>query len=215
VNYIYDLPFFKNSTSAFLRQSVGGWRMSGITSLMTGEPTGFYGCGVVNPATGGAYNTGIGGSYDCNTVGKLKISKSVVSDTAVGPQVRWFDPSTVAQPSMSQLYANGESGMFGYMGRNVLTGPGRNNWDLALFKDFSFPWFNGEHSTLQFRLETFNTFNHTQWEYVNTGCNGNVNGDGTAAFGRSCGGSQYNAGNGEVNTAWNPRNVQLGMKFLF
>ena len=105
--------------------------------------------------------------------------------------------------------------MFGYMGRNPLTGPGRNNWDLALFKDFSIPWFNGEHSTLQFRLETFNTFNHTQWEGVNVGCNGNPNADDSPAFGRSCGGDTYNTGNGEVSSAWNPRQMQLGMKFQF
>ena len=209
VNYIYNLPFFKNSKSALLRQSVGGWQVSGITAVMTGPPTGFYGCGV------NGFNTGIGGSYDCNPIGPLKISKSIYNDLTYGPITRWFDPSTVAQPNESQLLANGEPGMFGYMSRNPLTGPGRNNWDLALFKDFSVPWFNGEHSSLQFRLETFNTFNHTQWEGVNTGCSGNPNLDGSPAFGRSCGGDTYNAGNGEVNSAWNPRNVQLGMKFQF
>jgi hypothetical protein len=209
VNYIYNLPFFKHSPHSYVRQSVGGWQVSGITALMTGPPTGFYGCGVKG------FNTGIGGSYDCNPVGPLKISKSIYNDPTYGPITRWFDPSTVAEPNQSQLLANGEPGMFGYLSRNPLTGPGRNNWDLALFKDFAFPWFNGEHSTLQFRLETFNTFNHTQWEYVNTGCNGNPNLDKSPAFGRSCGGDTYNAGNGEVNSAWNPRNVQLGMKFLF
>jgi hypothetical protein len=47
------------------------------------------------------------------------------------------------------------------------------------------------------------------------GCNGNPNGDGSPAFGRSCGGDQYNAGNGEVAGDWGPRDVQLGMKFIF
>jgi hypothetical protein len=209
LNYIYDMPFFKNSTNKFAKQTVGGWRLSGITAIMSGPPTGFYGCGVAG------YSTGIGGSYDCNPTGALKISKSVVNDPTYGPMVRWFDPSTVSQPALSQLAANGEPGMFGYMGRNPLTGPGRNNWDLALFKDFQLPWAKSEHSTLQFRLETFNTFNHTQWLGVSTGCNGNPNTDGSLAFGRSCGGDQYNPGNGEVNSAWNPRNIQLGMKFLF
>ena len=208
VNYIYDLPFFKNSTNKYAKQTLGGWRVSGITSLFTGEPTGFYGCGVKG------YSTGVGGSYDCNTVGNLKISKSTVDDPTYGPMVRWFDPSTVAQPTLSQLYANGQAGMFGYMGRNVLTGPGRNNWDLALYKEVALPWFRGEHSSVQFRLETFNTFNHTQWLYVNTSCNGNPGSDGSLAFGRTCGGSA-NPSNGEVNSAWNPRNVQLGMKFVF
>jgi len=208
INYIYALPFFKHASSAFVRQSAGGWQVSGITAIMSGPPTGFYGCGVAG------YNTGIGGTYDCNPVGPLKIAKSTVNDPTYGPMVQWFDPATVAQPTLAQLSANGQPGMFGYMSRNPLTGPGRNNWDLALFKDVQFPWFRGEHSTLQLRLETFNSFNHTQWQGVNTSCNGNANADGSPAFGRSCGGS-LNTGNAEVNSAWNPRNIQLGIKYLF
>ena len=95
--------------------------------------------------------------------------------------------------------------MFGYMGRNALTGPGRNNWDLALHKDFQLPWFRSEHSTLEFRVETFNTFNHPQWKTINASCNS------TIGFGQPC----TQVGNAEVSGAWRPRNVQLGMKFLF
>jgi hypothetical protein len=97
-----------------------------------------------------------------------------------------------------------------------LTGPGRNNWDIALEKNFSLPWFGGEHSTLQFRFETFNTWNHAQWQYVNAGCSGST------PFGGSCtpftssgapGGP--NVGEGEVNGDWGPRNIQLGLKLQF
>ena len=56
--------------------------------------------------------------------------------------------------------------MFGWMGINQLTGPGRNNWDLALLKNFTAPWFRGEHSTIQFRWETYNTFNHPEWQGI-------------------------------------------------
>src|SRR5579863_502344 len=208
LNYIYDLPFFKNSTHGLVRQSLGGWRVSGITSFFTGTPQDFE-CGV------SGYSSGIGGAYRCNTTGPLKISKSTYNDPTYGPMVRWYDPSVTTQPALSQLYANGQLGMFGYMGRNALTGPGRNNWDLALFKEFQLPWFGAERSSLQIRMETFNSFNHPQWKYFNAGCNGSANSDGTPAFGRTCGGDTYNAGNGEVNSAWAPRQIQLGMKFTF
>src|SRR5208337_512724 len=99
--------------------------------------------------------------------------------------------------------------------RNVLTGPGRNNWDLALHKEFRLPWWGKEGSILQFRWETFNTFNHTQWNGFNSGCSGAPNTDGTPAFGRPCGGTQYNLGNGEVNSAWDPRIMQFALKFIF
>ena len=94
-------------------------------------------------------------------IGKVAIKKGAYNDPVYGPTRQWWDQGTVAQPQYSQLFANGESGMFGNMGRNMLTGPGRNNFDLALEKNFQTPWFRGEHGTVQFRLETFNTFNHT------------------------------------------------------
>jgi Carboxypeptidase regulatory-like domain len=212
LNYIYDLPFFKHSQYAVARQALGGWRISGITSFFTGTPQDFS-CGI------DGYANGIGNGVRCNSAGSVKIHKSTyvdsdpnTADPSIGPRLRWFDPSTFAQPEYLQLLANGQSGMFGYMGRNPITGPGRNNWDLALFKEVSLPWFRGEHSTLQIRWETFNSFNHPQWNDVSIGCNGT---GGIAAFGRTCGGDTYNAYNGLVDSTWAPRQMQLGMKFLF
>jgi hypothetical protein len=205
LNYIYNLPFFKNSSNAVARQVVGGWQVSGITSFYTGEPTegnnsgSTYGCGV------NGFATGIGTGVRCNTVGPLKIHKGVVDDPQYGPVPTWYDVNVVTQPLISQLAANDEPGMFGYMGRNLLTGPGRNNFDLALHKEVKLPWFRSENSTLQIRLDTFNTFNHPQWKYVNTGCVG------TIPFGQPC----NQVGAAEVSGAWSPRNVELGMKFIF
>ncbi len=45
------------------------------------------------------------------------------------------------------------------------TGPGRDNWNIALFKDFTLNEARG--SRFEFRVESFNTFNHTQWN-INT-----------------------------------------------
>ena len=198
MNYIYNLPFFKTSSYAVARQALGGWQLSGVTSFYTGEPVDF-GCGV------NGFGTGIGTSVRCNTVGALKIQKGTVNDPQFGPVPTWFNPSVITQPLASQLEANGQAGMFGYMGRNALTGPGRNNWDLALHKEFKLPWFRNENSTLQVRLDTFNTFNHTQWNSVSAGCSGSI------SFGQPC----TQLGNAEVASAWAPRNVELGMKFIF
>jgi hypothetical protein len=132
-----------------------------------------------------------------------------VNDPQFGPTPSWFDPNVIAQPELSQLYFNGEPGMFGYMGRNVLTGPGRNNWDMALMKNFQVPWFSGEHSTMQFRWETFNTFNHPQWKSINAFCGGNT------PPGEPCSGNLNNLGNGEVSGAWQPRIMQLALKLIF
>lgn len=209
MNYVYDLPFFGSSSNPFLRQGLGGWKLSGITSFYTGQPINF-GCGI------SGFSTGIGGNVQCNTVGPLKVHKHVGNDPTFGPALVWFDPSVATQPNAAQLFANHQPGMFGYMGRNVLTGPGRNNWDIALLKDFKTPWFRSESSTLQFRLETFNTFNHPQWNSINSGCNGDPNPDGSPAFGRSCASGLVNGIlNGEVNGTWPPRVMQLALKFTF
>jgi len=203
LSYIYELPFFKNSSNKFAKGSLGGWEISGISSFFTGEPVDFN-CGVTG------FNSGIGAGARCNTVGAVKIQKTIANEPGYGPTLRWWDPNTVTQPTASQLLANGESCMFGCMGRNMLTGPGRNNTDLALLKNFTMPWFAGEHSTLQFRWESFNTFNHTQYQYANTGCNGNT------PFGVSCGtAANGNGSNGFVNSAWAPRIVQFGLKLIF
>jgi hypothetical protein len=98
--------------------------------------------------------------------------------------------------------------MFGYMGKYAFAGPGRNNWDMGVTKNFFLPWFNGERSKLQFRWETFNTFNHPQWNGVAVFCSS------VTAPGEPCNGPN-NVGNGEVSSAYNPRIMQLGLRLEF
>lgn len=200
MSYIYDIPFFKNAGNAFERQALGGWQVTGTGSFFSGQPADFN-CGV------SGYGTGMGGNMRCDVVGKVQIKKGTFNDPTYGPTPTWWDPSTVAQPLFSELAANGGPNMFGNMGRNIITGPGRNNWDMALMKNFSAPWFSGEHSTVQFRLETFNTFNHTQWKGFNTGCSG------SNGFGVTCNNNTNSPG--EVNATWDPRILQFALKFIF
>ncbi len=202
LNYIYALPFFSHVGNGVARSVLGGWEVSGIATFRTGTPIDF-GCGIAG------LSSGVGGPVRCNSLGPLRVKKGVVDDPQFGPTATWFDPGVIGQITVPQLAANGEPGMFGYMGRNVLTGPGRNNWDLALLKNFGAPWFGGEKASVQFRLETFNSFNHPQWNGVNAGC-----GSQTPA-GQPCSGNDNNLGNGEVNSAWPARIVQLGLKFVF
>ncbi|MBZ5542587.1 MAG: hypothetical protein LAO07_02770, partial [Acidobacteriia bacterium] len=207
MNYVYELPFFKTSSSAVARSLLGGWKVSGITSFFTGSPIDFL-CGI------SGLSSGIGAGVTCNSLGKLQIKKGVVNDPEFGPTPTWFDPNTIGQVTLDQLRADGQPGMFGYMGRSVLTGPGRNNWDIALLKDFELPWFGAEHSALQFRWETFNTFNHPQWgsfgaSAINAGCSS------LTPPGAPCGDAENNLRNGQVNAAWPARIMQFGLKFLF
>jgi hypothetical protein len=209
LSYIYQLPFFKNSSSGFVRSAFGGWQVTGITSMFTGEPINFT-CGV------SGYSTGIGQDAVCDTPGHVAIDKGTYADPTYGPTKMWWNTAAISQPTMSELYANGEPCMFGCMGRAQLTGPGQNNWNLALEKNFELPWFSGEHSTMQFRLETFNTFNHPEFQGVNAGCSGSTPlGGSCSPFTATGAPGGPNVGDGEVNSTWPQREIQLGLKFIF
>jgi hypothetical protein len=90
---------------------------------------------------------------ELNLVARTFVNLAIlISGTA--PDGDGFDLSTVSNTSSYTLQVNGVPGNY-------------NNWDLGLTKNFQLPWYNGEHSNLQFRWETFNTFNHPQWSGVN------------------------------------------------
>jgi len=192
VDYIYDLPFLKNS-AGWAKNAFGGWQVSGIATFMTGTPIDI-GCGM------SGLSTGIGGGMRCNASG-TQSGQSTVTDPTFGPTVQWFNVGAFTQPALDQLYADGQPGMFGSLGRNTVIGPGRNNWDLSLFKNFSVT----ERVGMQFRFKTFNTWNHTQWRGVRTGCSDSVD------PGESCAQGSF----GQVSSAWSPRIIQMGLRVTF
>ena len=70
----------------------------------------------------------------------------------------WFNTGVFQRPSgRGDLGNNCNNGKF--------KSPGFNNHDLSLFKRFR---VMSEKRTLEFRMETFNTFNHTQSAGVGT-----------------------------------------------
>jgi hypothetical protein len=94
----------------------------------------------------------------------------------------WIDPSSFAAPA---------TGYFGNSGANIITGPGLNDWDLALEKNFQL----GESWRLQFRAELFNAWNHAQFQ----------NPDSTVG----------DANFGQITSARDAREIQFGIKLLW
>jgi hypothetical protein len=134
-NFVYDLPFLKNSPNKGLKMAFGGWEISGIIAAQSGAPL----------------NIGLSGSN----------VSSIVPNTSNRPDVSGsgHDPHTVAQWFDTSIYSAPAAGTFGNTPRNYVRGPGRDNWSLSLFKNFP---FNERGSNLQFRAEFFNVWNHTQ-----------------------------------------------------
>ena len=93
---------------------------------------------------------------------------------------------------------------YGNMGRNVLRGPGINNWDISIMKNFQFT----ESKYLQFQSNFFNAFNHTQF-FGPTLDGGSIGGGGT--FG------QVTTDSTPSNSPYyrGPRIVQFALKMFF
>jgi hypothetical protein len=102
-----------------------------------------------------------------------------------------FNPGVFARP------ARGDTGN---IGSGIVRGPGINNWDLTLFKNFP---IKSEKRSVQFRWEFYNFVNHTQFSGMNT----------TATF--SATGQQTNAALGQATAARPARIMQVSLRFRF
>jgi hypothetical protein len=132
-NYVYVLPFFKDSSNVALKNVLGGWEISGITTINSGQPI-----PRISESTNGFLRGG---------------RANIVGDPAAGEQTAdryWFNPNA---------YAPAADGTFGNSVRSEFRQPGRNQTDLSLSKNFGF----GAYRRFQFRADLINAFNHTQW----------------------------------------------------
>jgi hypothetical protein len=101
----------------------------------------------------------------------------------------WLNPANFGNPA---------PGFFGNCGRGVFGGPGLNNWDVGLLKDFHV----SERFRVEFRSEFFNAFNHAQFDLPSTGVIGTGNQTNNPGFGR-------------INSAERPRVIQFGLKLYY
>jgi hypothetical protein len=174
-NYIYELPFFLHSNSAWERNLIGGWQISGVTVAESGVPIN------VNYGTD---TLGLGGGTTNrpNLVSQVGYPKK---------QLAWFNTNAFAAPLAP--WAGGTNQGYGSAGKDAIVGPGLFNWNLAVFKEFRLTSHEGPR--FQFRAESYNTFNHTEFNNVSTG---------------------FTSGNfGQVTSTYDPRVLQFGAKFLF
>ena len=174
-NFVYQIPFLKNSENKMLKTFVGGWEIAGIVSAISGAPL----------------NIGYNGQS----------AASVVPETAMRPNITGSggDPHTVNEWFNTSLYSAPAAGTWGNTAHNSVSGPGRDNWNLSLYKNFLFSESRG--SNLQFRAEFYNIWNHTQFQ-------GDTQNGGIST---NLGASNF----GAVTNAYDPRTIQLALKLFF
>ena len=178
-SFAYDLPFgrgkkFGTNLTKVADLILGGWQTNGIVTYAQGQ-----------------FQT-LGLGTDWINVGSFSRSiPNVIGDPFAGtskPDRYWnaaaFDFPRDAQGNRIRVVGNA--------GRNTFQQPGIANWDASLFKNFRVT----ERFKAQFRWETFNTFNHTQFGNANTNTQ-------SPTFGAITG------------TRVAPRRMQLGLKILW
>lgn len=194
-SYVWSLPIGKGkmllgNASKPVEALVGGWELTGIATFQNGFPFSvlahdLYGLDVTATQRGTLNGP------------NPKVTKN---------PAKWFDTSVFSQPL---------AGTFGNSGRNLMRGPGIENFDMGLAK--STQLFN--RINLQLRLETFNTFNHTQYGIDPTDPSAAASGPGQAGLDTqvndqtALGSASNNFG--KMTTARPGRVVQLGAKVTF
>ncbi len=164
VNFIWELPFLKNS-SGFVKEAFGGWQFNGIVSLQSGQPfTPFcslsYSRGCDFNADG-ANNDRPNTPSSGNTVSS---SRSSWVNAAAGP-FKIPTSSDTGIPSTTEklaFFGTPTAPADGNLGRNTFEGPGFANTDFSVFKNFKIAKLT-EDSKLQFRAEFFNIFNRVNF----------------------------------------------------
>jgi hypothetical protein len=135
VNYVYELPFFRES-KGLGKQVLGGWQLSGISQFWSGPPI----SRVVNGTTNGS-RRGIRVNQISDPFSNLP------ANTPGG--VYYFNPGAFAPPA---------DGALGNTGRAIFRLPGVNQWDITASKN----WYPSKNTRLQFRADFINALNHTQ-----------------------------------------------------
>ncbi len=174
-NFVYQIPFLKNSDNHALRAVAGGWAVSGIVTAESGAP--------INLAVNGENVSSVipNSSNRPNYNGAISYPHTVQE---------WFNPADFSAPA---------PGTYGNAPFDAIRGPGRDNWNLSIFKNFVINAERG--SRVEFRVETFNTWNHTQFK-------GDTNNGGIS--------NNFGASNfGAVTGAFDPREFQFALKLFF
>ncbi|MEP7362040.1 MAG: TonB-dependent receptor [Acidobacteriota bacterium] len=166
VSGLYQLPFGKSAGA--LNYLARDWQISGIISAQTGNP--FTVTSSTDPSS-----TATTARPDRLRDGQLPADERVPT--------HWFDNTAFLTPTCA---------CFGNSGRQILRGPGFQNVDIGISRDFLFH----ERYRVHFRGEAFNLFNHPNFGLPNSSI-------GSPAV-------------GIIGTVVNPeRQVQLALKFFF
>lgn len=186
-SYVYELPVGRgrrlgHDMKPIVNAIVGGWQTNGIIRIDNGRPI-IPGLDSSNPIPTFGARPNLTG-----TLLRGSGSPQQSANTNANPLNYFANPDALSQPLDNS---------FGSASRTIASvrQPGARDVSMSLFKDFPLGILH-EGAHLQFRAESFNTFNHAHF----AGPNANV------------GASDYGVISGTINS---PRELQLALKLYF
>ncbi len=146
---VYALPFGRGKPVAsgltgFANGMVNGWSVNSIVTLQSGFP--------ITPQL--SYNP----SNDGDTRNPVRpfVNPNFHGPVVLGKPGQWFNPGAFLAPPAN-------SGFWGNLGRDTLSGPGLATWDFSVFKDTRIK----ERLDVEFRAELFNLLDRANFNTPN------------------------------------------------
>lgn len=172
-NFLYQIPLLKNS-QGWIHTAFAEWQVGGIWTLQSGAPF------TVNLSTDTANNG--------EPTSAPSQRPNLTCNPNSGPKTtaEWFNVSCFSVPA---AYTYGDAG------RDIVTGPGLDDFDATLQKEFPVR----ESMKLQFRLDVFDFFNHPNF-------NAPVGAGRTYSTSSSF---------GQITSANDPRDMQFSLRLAF
>jgi hypothetical protein len=207
INYTWDLPKASGllGDNAVVKLLLDDWQLSGENAFASGDWTPVFMTTTDNfDFTGGTGGTGADAGGGVRVVRPRVVGNPQGGGNAnPGEPGAFVDPAAFARPA--------GRGDVGDAARYVFRGPGINNWNLSLFKNFP---IRGNRQRIQFRVEAYNVLNHTQFggNTVNSGTGGQGI-DNTLRF--DAAGRQVNAAFGKATAARAARIIQGSIRLSF
>ena len=172
-NFLFQIPLLRNS-SGWVHTAFSGWEVGGIWTLQSGAPF------TVNLSTDVANNG--------EPLSAPSQRPNLTCNPNSGPKTaaEWFNTACFAMPAAFT---------YGSAGRDIVIGPGLDDFDAMLMNEFPVR----ENMKLQFRLDIFDFFNHP-----------NLN----APVGA---GRMFSTSSsfGSITSAQDPRDMQFSLRLAF
>jgi len=201
-NHVWQLPFFRQR-NGFTTAALAGWQLNGIWTFQTGvhwSPRNSRAANFAEQVSGAcaastfdpANCVNIGGDY--NLDGLTNDRPNAIANHISTTHDQWADGFNLP----ANFFSAPCLGCVSNIGRNTFLGPGYWNADVSMFKNFRL----SDRFNLQFRVEAFNVFNHTNFSLTSSSV-GQAHNDISK--------SQF----GQARDTFSPRNLQLALKLSF